>query len=100
MLISSKVPSLLFWLCVHTDPGSAQTRRDDLQALVYTIFFFALGREPKSIVPDGFSRRNAHGLQNGSVKASHVKSNRSLAIVLALRLVKNQIIACYVTNWL
>lgn len=31
---------------MHTDPSSAQTRRDDLQALVYTILSFARGGLP------------------------------------------------------
>jgi serine/threonine protein kinase len=37
------ISSLPFWLCVHTDPSSAQTRRDDLHSLVYTILLFARG---------------------------------------------------------
>ena len=39
-------PSSPFWLCTHTDPSSAQTRRDDLQALMYTILLFARGSLP------------------------------------------------------
>ena len=35
-----------FWRCTHTDPSLAQTRRDDLQALVYTILLFARGSLP------------------------------------------------------
>lgn len=34
------------YLCMHTDPSSAQTRRDDLQALAYTILLFARGSLP------------------------------------------------------
>ena len=39
-------PSSPFWLCTYTDPSSAQTRRDALQPLVYTILLFARGSLP------------------------------------------------------